>query len=53
MRVTIIEAQQILSSFDDRLQRYAEKKISQRKQMQIIQDSVTGSVYVYVYIFIT
>ena len=42
VKVTIIEAKQILSSFDKHLQEYAEAKIRKRRQMEILQDSVTG-----------
>jgi NADH:ubiquinone reductase (non-electrogenic) len=41
VKVTIIEAKQILSSFDKHLQEYAEAKIRKRRQMEILQDSVT------------
>ena len=40
VKVTLVEAQQILSSFDARLQEYAERKLIQRSQMHILRDSV-------------
>jgi NADH:ubiquinone reductase (non-electrogenic) len=40
--VTLIESQRILSSFDDRLQKYAEKQISQRKRFTLLRNSVIG-----------
>ena len=42
VRVTLVESNQILSSFDDRLRSYAEKKITQRKRFTIVHSSVTG-----------
>ena len=42
VRVTLVESNQILSSFDDRLRSYAEKKITQRKRFSIVHSSVTG-----------
>ena len=39
--VTLIEAKQILPSFDERLRDFAERKIRQRKQFQLVQSSVT------------
>jgi NADH:ubiquinone reductase (non-electrogenic) len=41
-RVTLIESNKILSSFDSRLQKYAEKKISQRERFSLLKSSVTG-----------
>lgn len=41
VRVTLVESNQILSSFDDRLRAYAEKKITQRKRFTLKQSSVT------------
>ncbi|CAL1536169.1 unnamed protein product [Lymnaea stagnalis] len=38
--VTLVESNKILSSFDARLQAYAEKKIKQRKGFNIMQSSV-------------
>ena len=43
MRVTIVESNKILGAFDDRLQKYAEKKIRQRHGYQLIQSAVTGT----------
>lgn len=40
VRVTLIEANHILGSFDKRLRDYAEKKISKRKQFELLQASV-------------
>lgn len=40
VKVTLVEAQQILSSFDAGLQKYAERKLTQRSQMHILRDSV-------------
>jgi NADH:ubiquinone reductase (non-electrogenic) len=42
VKVTLIESQRILSSFDDRLQKYAEKQISQRKRFTLLRNSVIG-----------
>jgi len=41
-RVTLVEAKNILASFDDKLRQYAEKKINQREQFSIMRDSVAG-----------
>ncbi|XP_076472969.1 putative NADH dehydrogenase [Babylonia areolata] len=41
VRVTLVESNQILSSFDHRLRSYAEKKITQRKRFSLKQSSVT------------
>ena len=46
VKVTLIEANQILSSFDDKLRRYAERKIKQRSQMDLLQGAVVG-MYIY------
>ena len=40
--MTLVESNQILSSFDDRLRKYAEKKISQRNRFNLLQSSVVG-----------
>uniref|UniRef100_H2Z3K7 FAD/NAD(P)-binding domain-containing protein n=1 Tax=Ciona savignyi TaxID=51511 RepID=H2Z3K7_CIOSA len=37
VKVTLIEANKILGSFDKRLREYAEKKIEKRKQFEIVQ----------------
>ena len=42
IQVSLIEGKQILASFTERLQKYAEKKIRSRKQMELIQANVTG-----------
>ena len=47
VKVTLIEAQQILSSFDSNLRKYAEKKMQQRQQMHILQDNVIGMICSY------
>ncbi|EDO37174.1 predicted protein [Nematostella vectensis] len=41
VRVTLIEARQILPSFDEKLRRFAEKKMRQRDQFKLLQHSVT------------
>ncbi|KAL8619151.1 hypothetical protein ACOMHN_019423 [Nucella lapillus] len=41
VRVTLVESNLILSSFDDRLRAYAEKKITQRKRFTLKQSAVT------------
>lgn len=50
VRVTLIESNKILSSFDSRLQTYAEKKIRARDHFNLIKATVTskypGSVYI-------
>ncbi|KAL5017674.1 hypothetical protein ScPMuIL_007263 [Solemya velum] len=38
--VTLVESNQILSSFDERLRKYAEKKIKERDRFNMIQSSV-------------
>ena len=43
VKVTLVEANQILSSFDIRLRRYAEGKIRQRSQMNLLSGSVVGT----------
>lgn len=40
VRVTLIEANHILASFDKRLRDYAEKKISKREQFELLQATV-------------
>ncbi|ELU13705.1 hypothetical protein CAPTEDRAFT_169172 [Capitella teleta] len=47
-RVTLVESNKILGSFDGRLQKYAEKKISQRDRFTLLKSSVTevGADYV-------
>lgn len=42
VKVTLVEANQILSSFDTRLRSYAERKIRQRSQMNLLSGSVVG-----------
>ncbi|XP_031558797.1 probable NADH dehydrogenase [Actinia tenebrosa] len=41
VRVTLIEAQHILPSFDEKLRTYAEKKMKQCEQFKLLQSSVT------------
>lgn len=41
VRVTLIEARHILPSFDKRLREFAEKKMKQREQFNLLHDSVT------------
>lgn len=43
VHVTLVESNKILSSFDTRLQTYAEKKISQRERFKLLKSSVKGS----------
>jgi len=43
MEVTLIEANNILAAFDQRLRNYAEKKIQKRKGFTLIKDAVTGT----------
>ncbi|XP_055346695.1 uncharacterized protein LOC129594138 isoform X3 [Paramacrobiotus metropolitanus] len=40
VQVTLVEAQHILQSFDQRLQNYAEKKIKERTNFHLLQDVV-------------
>ena len=42
VRVSLVESNQILGSFDQRLQKFAEKKISQRDRFHLLKTSVTG-----------
>lgn len=42
VKVTLIEAQEILSSFDKKLRDYTERLIQKRKRMQIVKAFVTG-----------
>lgn len=41
VRVTLIEARQILPSFDEKLRTFAESKMRQRDQFELLQSSVT------------
>ena len=41
IKVTLVESNQILGMFDERLRAYAEKKIKQRDRMSLVQSSVT------------
>ena len=45
VKVTLVESNQILSSFDQRLRNYAEKKIKSRHGFTLKQDFVTGKLY--------
>jgi len=42
VKVTLIEANEILSSFDVKLRKYAERKIKQRSRMNLVSGSVVG-----------
>lgn len=42
VRVTLVESNQILSSFDEKLRNYASKKIQERKGFTLMQDMVTA-----------
>ena len=42
VKVTLIERHQILASFDKRLQAYAEKKLSERKNFSVHKSAVIG-----------
>ena len=44
-QVSLIESNQILSSFDERLRKFAEAKITQRERFSIIQDAVVGMTF--------
>ena len=41
-QLTIIEAKEILSSFDTKLRAYTERLIKKRRSMKIVKASVTG-----------
>ena len=43
--MTLVEASQILYSFDKRLQNYAEKKMKQRENFNLVQSSVIGTIF--------
>ena len=43
VQVSLIEGQKILAGFTERLQKYAEKKIQSREQMQLLKANVTGT----------
>ena len=40
--VSLIEASHILPSFDEKLRKFAEKKIQQRHQMKLVKGIVSG-----------
>lgn len=42
VRVTLVESNQILGSFDERLRKYAEKQIKKRDRFSLVKSSVTG-----------
>lgn len=42
MKVTLVESNKILSSFDARLSAFAEKKIKQRKGFELVRSTVVG-----------
>lgn len=41
-KVTLIEAANILGSFDQKLRNYAEKKLSERPNFTLLKSSVVG-----------
>ena len=41
-RVTLIEASSILASFDQKLRKYAERKLSERPNFTLLKSSVVG-----------
>ena len=41
MEITLIEANEILSTFDEKLRSYTERLIRKRKEMKIVQAAVT------------
>lgn len=41
--VTLVESRKILGAFDTRLQSYAEKKITERKNFHLVKSTVTGN----------
>ena len=43
VQITLVEAKDILSSFDQRLRAYTERLIRKRKSMNILKASVTGT----------
>ncbi len=42
VQVTLVEADQILSAFDEKLRNYTEKLMRKRESMNIVQASVVG-----------
>jgi len=42
VNVTLIESNNILNAFDERLRSYAEKKMRQRDRFHLVQAAVTG-----------
>lgn len=42
VQVSLIEASQILPSFDEKLRKFAEKKIQQRERMELVKGVVSG-----------
>ena len=42
MKVTLVEAHEILSAFDTKLRSYTEKLINQRQAMHIVKAAVSG-----------
>lgn len=42
VKVTLVESNQILASFDERLRNFATKKIRNRDRFDMVQSSVTG-----------
>lgn len=45
VKVTLVEATDILSAFSDALRQYAEKKIKKRDQFTLLKDAVAGKPY--------
>ena len=43
VKVTLIESNKILASFDKKLQSFAEKKIRSRERFTLLQSAVTGT----------
>lgn len=48
--VTLVESNQILSSFDESLRKYAENKIKQRERFQLVKSSVTRNISLTVFL---
>ena len=46
VRVTLVEANEILSAFDSRLRSYTERLINKRSAMDIVKAAVTGKLEV-------
>lgn len=51
-KVTLIEASSILASFDQKLRKYAEKKLSERPNFTLLKSSVIGKeINIFIYSF--